>query len=144
MDPIKQDLYQKYPPSKPCSCSICKGYCIRPGWWTVDEAAWAIRDGLAHRMMLEVAPDLSFGVLSPAFRGCECSYALQEFANKGCIFYENSLCALFQTGHMPLECRYCHHTRVGLGQKCHADLEGDWNTPQGQSLVGWWMRWAGL
>lgn len=95
-------------------------------------------------MMLEVAPDFTFGVLSPAFRGCERNFALQEFAKNGCTFFENGLCALFPTGHMPLECRYCHHTRVGLGEKCHADLEEDWKTAQGQSLVGWWMRINGL
>jgi len=138
----KYNMQEKYPPSKPCSCPICRGYCIRPGWWTVDEASQAILDGYAGRMMLEVAPELSFGVLSPAFRGCERKYALQIYAKNGCTFYENGLCTLFSTGHMPLECRYCHHTRVGLGQKCHADLEADWNTPQGQSLVAWWMRWA--
>lgn len=137
-------LQEKYPPSKPCTCSICRGYCVRPGWWTVEEAARVIRAGYAGRMMLEVAPDLSFGVLSPAFLGCEGNYALQEFASRGCNFYANGLCTLFITGLMPLECRYCHHTRIGMGQKCHADIEKDWNTQAGQALVSWWMRWTGI
>ena len=41
------------------------------GWWTVEQAAEAISTGLAFRMMLEIAPELTFGVLSPAFKGCE-------------------------------------------------------------------------
>jgi len=60
----KVNLIQKYPPSEPCSCDICLGYCLRPGWWTVAQAARAIDAGYAGRMMLEMSPDLSFGVLS--------------------------------------------------------------------------------
>ncbi len=44
---------------------------MRPGWWTVQEANEALHAGLGKRMMLEMSPDLSFGVLSPAFKGCE-------------------------------------------------------------------------
>jgi hypothetical protein len=50
-----------------------------------------------------------------------------------------------------LECRFCHHERRGLGPKCHADLEKDWKTPAGQTLVDQWLRqvrlahrWHGL
>lgn len=39
-------LVEKYPPSPPCSCDICMGYCIRPGWWTVDQAERAIKSGI--------------------------------------------------------------------------------------------------
>ena len=39
------ELLEKYPPSEPCSCDICVNYCLRPGWWTVDEAKNAIRAG---------------------------------------------------------------------------------------------------
>lgn len=140
----KKSLQELYPPSKPCACPICRGYCIRPGWWTVDEAADAVAAGLGGRMMLELAPDFSFGVLSPAFRGCEKNIALQEFSSFGCNFFVNGLCELFGTGHMPLECRFCHHTRAGLGKICHADLERDWNTAAGRALVNGWIRWAGL
>lgn len=38
-------LVNKYLPSEPCSCNICRSYCIRPGWWTVEEASKAIEAG---------------------------------------------------------------------------------------------------
>src|SRR5512138_188639 len=109
-------LNQQFPPSEPCSCEVCLAYCQRPGWWTVAEARQAIQKGYAGRMMLEVAPEGGWAVLSPAFRGCE----------------------LFGTGLQRLECRFCHHDRLGQGQDCHAALEADWHTPEGQALVDEW------
>jgi hypothetical protein len=95
-------------------------------------------------MMLEMSPDFTFGVLSPAFRGCEGGFALQEFSASGCCFLSNGLCGLHGTGFQPLECRFCHHTRQGLGRECHADLEKDWRTPAGQALVKAWADRVGL
>lgn len=132
-------LSDKYPPSQPCSCDICRSYCRRPGWWTVAEAAKAIEAGYGNRMMLEIAPELTFGVLSPAFRGCEMNYALQAFSKNGCNFLADGLCQLHDTGLEPLECRFCHHLRIGQGQKCHSDLEKDWQTPKGKELVSKWI-----
>ncbi len=140
----KLPLAEKYPPSEPCSCEICTAYCSRPGWWTVDEASKAIEAGYGSRMMLEMSPDLAFGVLSPAFRGCERYFALQEFAKNGCNFLVNGLCELHGTGLSPLECLFCHHTRQGLGLKCHADIEKEWHTPKGQALVEKWIVMCGL
>lgn len=100
--------------------------------------------GYAGRMMLEISPESTFGVLAPAFRGCEKFFALQMYSRGGCTFLENQLCLLHGTGFQPLECRYCHHTRPGLGVKCHADIEKDWNTTAGQKLVVAWMKKVGL
>ena len=136
----KQTLLKKYPPSQPCACEICVGYCLRPGWWTVEGAARAVEAGYGRRMMLEVSPEWDFGVLSPAFKGCESAYASDQFAKNGCTFLNNSRCELYGTGHQPLECRFCHHERPGLGTHCHAELEGDWNTPAGQALVIKWIE----
>ena len=111
-------LHKLFPPSEPCSCKVCRSYCSRPGWWSVDEANRAIGLGYSHRMMLEVSPELTFGVLSPAFTGCEMNFALQEFSGNGCTFHKNDLCELFGTGIQPLECRFCHHERTGEGKKC--------------------------
>jgi hypothetical protein len=133
-------LAKKYPPSEPCSCEICKSFCKRPGWWTVEEATKAIEAGYGDRMMLELSPDLRIGVLSPAFRGCEASFALQEYAHFGCNFHINDLCELHDTGLEPLECRFCHHSRLGQGQKCHQDIEKDWITIEGKQLV---LQWFG-
>lgn len=91
-------------------------------------------------MMLEISPEMTFGVLSPAFKGCEGSYALQEYANNGCNFLKDGLCELHGTGYEPLECLYCHHLRKGLGQECHADIEKDWRTSAGQALVRKWIE----
>jgi|LSQX01.2.fsa_nt_gb hypothetical protein len=91
-------------------------------------------------MMLEISPEMTFGVLSPAFKGCEGYYALQEYAKNGCNFFINGLCELHGTGYEPLECRYCHHLRKGLGQKCHADIEKNWRMPAGQALVKYWFK----
>ncbi len=132
-------LKEKYPPSVSCSCDICTSYCIRPGWWSVEEAARAMEAGLFGRMMLEISPEGTFGVLSPAFKGCEGKLALQACWGSGCTFLKNDLCELYDSGFEPMECLYCHHTRSGLGQKCHADLEKDWYTPAGQALVVRWM-----
>jgi len=137
-------LKEKYPPSASCSCEICRSYCLRPGWWTVEEASHAIDSGFSDRMMLEMAPDFSFGVLSPAFRGCERDFALQEFSKKGCNFFSNGLCELYADGLTPLECRFCHHERQGMGIKCHFDIEADWRTPKGRRLVSKWIDMVGL
>ena len=103
-------LKQKYPTSPPCSCDICVNYCKRPGWWTVSEATKAIEAGYANRMMLELSPDKTFGVLSPAFKGNEGTYALQMYSDKNCTFLnDKNLCELFGTDFEPLECRFCHH-----------------------------------
>lgn len=135
-----KDLHYRYLPSEPCSCAICLQYCRRPGWWTVGEACQAIEAGYARRMMLEISPEHTVGVLSPAFKGCEGFFGLQEYSTNGCTFLENDLCQLFGSGVQPLECRFCHHTRSGLGQKCHADLEIDWDSEAGHSLVIYWLK----
>ena len=119
------------------------GYCMRPGWWTVDQAARALDSGYGNRMMLEIAPELTFGVLSPAFKGCEGSIATNQYSKNGCTFLKNERCELFGTGHEPLECRFCHHDRGGQGPGCHADLEKDWKTTVGQVLVKKWIQQRG-
>jgi hypothetical protein len=138
------NLEHKYPDSPPCTCDICRSYCKRPGWWTVEEAKKVIRAGYANRMMLEIAPELTFGVLSPAFIGCEGDIALKIYSHKGCTFLKNGLCELHGSGLMPLECRFCHHVRFGQGQQCHLDIEKDWHTPEGQRLVRTWGYKVGL
>lgn len=92
-------------------------------------------------MMLEVAPDGTFAVLSPAFKGCETNFAMAHFKEYGCTFLDGGRCELHGTGHQPLECIFCHHDRPGLGPKCHADIEKDWKTAEGQMLV---IHWANL
>ncbi len=140
----EKSLKEKFPPSEPCSCDICQGYCRRPGWWTVEEAQRAISEGYADRMMLEIAPELTYGVISPAFRGCEGGIALNLYADKGCNFLKDGLCELHATGLMPLECRFCHHERIGLGQTCHLEIEKDWKTPEGHALIKEWGNRIGL
>ncbi len=135
------DLNLKYPPSEPCSCEVCVNYCKRPGWWTVEEAEKAVAAGFAKRMMLEISPEKDFGVLSPAFKGNECNYALQIYAGQGCTFLQNGLCELFGTGFQPLECMFCHHERTGEGIKCHADIEKEWNTPYAKRVI---VKWGNL
>lgn len=132
-------LEKKYRPSEPCTCKICRNYCQRPGWWTVKEAERAIDLGLEKRMMLEVSPELTFGVISPAFKGCEGNFALQEFSMNGCTFLKEDLCEVFGTFLQPLECRFCHHDRRGEGKNCHLDIEKDWNTYEGQKIVNKWI-----
>ena len=137
----KKGLAARYPPSEPCACEVCSAYCRRPGWWTVKEAAAAIEAGYGGRMMLEMSPNRSFGVLSPAFKGNERYFALNEFAGRGCNFLlEDGGCELHGTGLQPLECRFCHHDRTGLGPRCHRDLEKDWDSPAGRTLAGKWVR----
>ena len=134
----RKRLAEKYPPSEPCSCPVCVSYCRRPGWWTVAEAASAIEAGYAGRMMLEISPDRSHGVLSPAFKGCELQFASEGFAAQGCTFLKDGLCELHGSGLMPLECHFCHHDRPGQGPRCHADIGKDWNTAAGRALVVHW------
>ena len=133
-------LIEKYPPSEPCSCPVCVSYCKRPGWWTIDQACNVLFKGYATRMMLEISPDRTFGVLSPAFIGNEGSVSLQIFSNNGCTFLNNNLCELFGSGLQPLECRFCHHNRNGLGIECHSDIEREWNSAKGQQLVNLWYK----
>lgn len=83
---------KRFPPSKPCACDICVSYCKRPGWWTVDEASWAIEAGYAHCMMIEMSPELTFAVLAPAFKGNEGSNAVKELVKNGCTFFKDKLC----------------------------------------------------
>ena len=141
---FRKTLAEKYPPSESCTCDICLAYCARPGWWTVEEATRALEAGYGDRMMLEIAPELTFGVLSPAFKGREKSFATNEFAKNGCCFLRNDRCELYGTGHQPLECRFCHHERRGLGPRCHADLEKNWKTAAGQVLIEKWIRQVGF
>jgi hypothetical protein len=136
----ERTLTGKYPPSEPCSCEVCLGYCRRPGWWTVQQAASALHAGYGPRMMLEIAPERGLGVLAPAFYGCEGTFAFQKYAARGCNFLKDARCELHGTPYQPLECRCCHHDRPGLGPLCHADLERDWNAPSGRLLVGRWVR----
>ncbi len=138
------DLEEKYPPSEPCTCAVCIDFCKRPGWWTLGEAEKALDAGLAGRMMLEMAPELTFGVLSPAFRGSEVAFATHLHAPNGCGFLVNDRCELYGTGHQPLECRVCHHDRPGVGRQCHDDIEREWNTPEGRKVVGRWGTMTGF
>jgi hypothetical protein len=92
-------------------------------------------------MMLEMSPERSFGVLSPAFKGCEASFATNLHSTRGCTFLNDDRCELFGSGVQPLECRFCHHERTGLGPRCHADIEKDWNTSAGRALV---VKWSNL
>ncbi len=133
-----------FPPSAPCSCPVCTGYCARPGWWTVEEAERAIATGLAFRMMLEFSPERTFSVLSPAFKGCEANFSLDLYSRNGCTFLQENLCELHGSGHQPLECRHCHHADPSAGPRCHAAIERDWNTPAGQALVAKWGAFTGL
>jgi len=142
--PSFKSLAQRFPPSPPCGCPVCLSYCIRPGWWTVEEAARAIQAGYAKRMMLEIAPEHTFNVLSPAFKGNEGRFALSAFQGRGCTFLEQDRCQLHGTPYMPLECRFCHHDRPGQGPVCHDAIEHDWNTPEGQELVERWSRITGF
>jgi len=95
-------------------------------------------------MMLEMAPERTFGVLSPAFRGNEVDFALQEHAARGCCFLSGDACELHGSGLQPLECRFCHHDRRGQGPRCHADIERDWKTTEGRALVEYWGRLTGF
>jgi hypothetical protein len=95
-------------------------------------------------MMLEISPERTFGVLSPAFKGCEGFFALQDCKSNGCTFLKDNRCELHGSGFQPLECRFCHHDRPGLGPLCHADIEKDWHTPAGRALVAKWCKEAGL
>lgn len=140
----KLNYIKRFPPSKPCACDICVSYCKRPGWWTVDEASRAIEAGYADRMMIEMSPELTFAVLAPAFKGNEGSIAVKEYAKNGCSFFKDKLCELFGSGFQPLECRYCHHTRPGLGDKCHRAIGKDWVTREGQQLVIRWGKMTGF
>ena len=117
---------------------------MRPGWWTVKEAAKVIDAGLASRMMLEISPEKDFAVLSPAFKGNESDYALQIFSKNGCTFLKDGLCELFGTGLQPLECRFCHHERKGSGLNCHLDIEKDWNRKYGKLLIVKWGNMIGF
>ena len=135
----KRDLNTKYPDSPACSCGVCLSYCKRPGWWTVAEAAKALEAGYARRMMLEMSPDRAFGVLAPAYKGCEMSFALRPANDPGCTFLVSGLCEIHSTAFLPLECRACHHDRPGIGPRCHADIEKVWNTSAGRALV---VRWS--
>jgi hypothetical protein len=110
----------------------------------VREAAGALSAGLGGRMMLEVSPERTLGVLAPACCGCERSFALQQFAGRGCTFLTAGGCELHGTGFQPLECCFCHHDRRGLGPQCHADLESEWRTAAGRAVVGRWSRMFGL
>jgi len=137
---MNKRLVKQFPPSEPCSCEICLQYCQRPGWWTVAEAAKAIEAGYAQRMMMEISPEFTFGVLSPAFKGNEADLAVQINSKNGCTFLRENLCELFGKGFQPLECRFCHHTRKDLGNRCHLALEQDWHSQAGQKLVIHWLK----
>jgi hypothetical protein len=53
------------------------------------------------------------------------NHALNRYVERGCNFNQNQRCELHGTGFQPLECRYCHHERRGMGENCHLDIEKD-------------------
>lgn len=132
-------ISERFPPSEACDCTVCRAYCARPGWWSVEQARLAFLAGYGKSMMLELSPDHSFGVLSPAFRGCEGMFALQTFAHNGCTFLHRDRCKLHGTQFFPLECSFCHHSREGQGMLCHDALARDWDSPAGKLLVKDWI-----
>ncbi|MGE4584896.1 MAG: hypothetical protein AB7C91_09610 [Sphaerochaeta sp.] len=144
MEVLKHPLYHRFPPSESCSCRICRSFCQRPGWPLVEEARLAMQEGLADRMMLEFSPDFSFGILAPAFKGNEGSFALQILAAHSCTFLGESGCTIFNFPYRPLECRFCHHSRMGEGLVCHLSIAKDWNTSKGKRLVKRWLQVMGL
>jgi hypothetical protein len=95
-------------------------------------------------MMLELSPDRTFGVLSPAFKGCEGDFARQVYAGRGCTFLKDKRCQLHGSELQPLECRYCHHERVGIGPQCHADIAQEWDSTKRRALVVRWTKLSGL
>jgi hypothetical protein len=139
----KKSLAEKHAPSEPCSCETCLNYCKRPGWWNAEQASQAMAE-YGSRMILEMSPEWTFGVLSPAFYGCEGNFALQEYSQYGCNFLKNTLCELHGTKHQPLECRFCHHDRKDQGIRCHSDIERKWKTPVGRSVIDRWIRLTGF
>ena len=141
---VKHPFYKLFPPSEPCTCDICQFFCMRPGWWLVEEAHEAIKNEYANRMMLEFSTDLSFAVLSPAFKGNEAYFALQYFSKTGCTFFSENRCTIFLSKYQPIECRFCHHDRLGLGPQCHLKIAQDWNSSKGKRLVKHWLRICNL
>ena len=135
-----KDLNIFFPASDGCSCDICKSYCKRPGWWTVEQAKKAILMGYSHRMMMEISPQFDFAVLSPAFYGCEGFIATNEASKNGCNFLKDGLCELHNTDILPLECAFCHHERVGQGIICHETILKEWKTLDAQLLVAEWQK----
>lgn len=133
------EISRKYLDSPACTCDVCVSFCRRPGWWTVEEAARAMDAGYGTRMMLEMGPANAFAVLSPAFKGAEQDFATNIHAHHGCTFLVDKRCQLHGTGLQPLECRCSCHDRPGMGERCHADLGRQWNSPSGRALV---VRWS--
>lgn len=137
-------IEQQFPPSPSCSCEICKSYCIRPGWWSLNQAKSVIKNGYSGRMMLEISPGFRFAVLSPAFKGCEGFIAVNECSRNGCTFFCEGLCQLHNSDKLPIECAVCHHDRPGIGPRLHLQLEKQWNSKEGKSLVIYWMKKTGF
>ncbi|WP_455381859.1 hypothetical protein [Salinispira pacifica] len=136
----RPNLAVRFPPSLPCRCDTCVGYCRRPGWWTVAEARFAIEAGYGGRMAAEPAPDRSYAVLAPATPGREMSISPWKSGLKPCIFFRYGLCVLFGTGLQPLECRFCHHERRGQGLLCHQAIGAEWRSSAGRRLIERWLR----
>ena len=135
----KHPLYKRFPPSPSCSCAIYTQYCRRPGWPLVEEVRLAIQCDQGDRFMLEFSQDASFGILVPAFKGNEGMFALSAYEHNGCTFLSSSGCVIFDTPYRPIECRFCHHARVGRGLACHLAVAHDWNTSKGKRLVTRWL-----
>ena len=135
-------LHERFPPSEPCTCDVCTYFCHRPGWPLVEEARLAIELGFGSSLMLELSGDGSFGVLSPAFRGNEGFFALTQYSHNGCTFLDHGLCSIHAQPFLPIECRNCHHDRMGRGKICHQALEKEWHTGKGKRLVRQWQPFS--
>lgn len=139
-----KNIYNRYPHSQSCSCEVCKSFCKRPGWWTPEQTKEIIKVGYYNKIMLEISPELTFGVLSPAFKGCEMNIAINLFKENWCTFYHNGLCDLHNTPYLPLECAFCNHDSKGQGQKCHTDIEQLWKSKENQKIIKEWGEMVGL
>lgn len=140
--------------SPPCSCSTCKGMCVRPCWPIPSEILPLIESGYTSSLMLDWwEGDFHDGehdrvyIVCPSSPGREGNYAPDFLGlQSGCIFLtQKGLCRLHPLGLKPTEGRVAHHSIGGdNGYNIHRAVAETWDTEQGRDIVNAWCEKVGI
>lgn len=147
-----------------CTCRECTEACEKnPGWFSPEQADKALMAGHAKKMMLDwldpsskLSNDEEIWILAPAARGFEArkapdmdemqggsgpfSHLYGDPPYKGrCVFLENGLCSLHDSGFKPTQCCSALHGQQHKGEwKSNYDMARMWNNPEAQKIVAKW------
>lgn len=148
-----EEIRQRWPKTKDCTCRVCAEGCQRPGWFLPDEVRVAaeflglsLKEFFDQYLVLDwwYRPSDSaerFAVLSPGKLDEHGGIASFGFVNSlgTCIFLKDDRCSIHPV--KPQECRSAHHSRNRKsrreeGRRQHYEVAKFWSEDEeGRALV---------